>query len=86
MKEGQIKHHFPIGLRFGLEASLSESMCEEIVVSEECCKSIVKDKGGNIKYLVVSLPSLFINTKVLNPVSILNLCQYQLNVVIFLDH
>ena len=49
-------------MRSGLEASLSESMCEELVVSEECCNSIVEDKAGNIKAFVVALPSLFINT------------------------
>ena len=64
---------------------MSESMCEEIVVSEECCKSIVEDKVGNTKALVVVLPSLFINTKVF-PFPILDLCQYQLNIVRFLDH
>ena len=63
MREGQRKHPYVFGLRSGLEASLSESMCEEIVVSEECCKSIVEYKDGNIKDLVVDLPSLFINTK-----------------------
>ena len=72
-------------MRYGLEASLSESMCEEIVLSEECCKSIVEYKDGNIKALAVALPSLFINTKVF-PFPILNLCQYQLNIVRFLDH
>ena len=60
-------------------------MCGEIVVSEKCCKSIVEDKAGNIKALVVALPSLFINTKVF-PFPILDFCQYQLNIVIFLDH
>ena len=60
-------------------------MCDEIVVSEKCCKSIVEDKDGNIKAFIVSLPSLFINTKVF-PFPILNLCQYQLNIVGFLDH
>ena len=63
MRGGQIKHPYAIGLRFGLEASLSNSMCVEIDVSEECCKSIVEDKAGNIKDLVVALPSLFINHK-----------------------
>ena len=85
MRGGQRKHPYAIGLRSGLEASLSESMCEELVVSEDCCKSIVEDKAVNIKALVVALPSLFINTKVF-PFPILNLCQYQLNIVIFLDH
>ena len=60
-------------------------MCEEIFVSEECCESIVEDKDRNIKALVVALPSLFINTKVF-PFPILNLCQYQLNIVRLLDH
>ena len=64
---------------------MSESMCEEIVVSEDCCNYIMEDKAGNIKDLVVALPSLFINTKVF-PFPILNLCQYQLNIVRFLDH
>ena len=86
MSEGSpIKHPYVVGLRSGLEASLSESMCEDLVVSEECCKSIVEEKAGNIKALVVALPSLFINTKVF-PFPILNLCQYQLNIVRFLDH
>ena len=60
-------------------------MCEELVVSEEYCNSIVEDKAGNIKALVVALPSVFINTKVF-PFPILDLCQYQLNIVRFLDH
>ena len=85
MRGGQRKHHYVVGLRSGVEASLSESMCEEIVVSEECCNSIMEDRDGNIKDLVVDLPSLFINTKVF-PFPILNLCKYQLNIVIFLDH
>ena len=59
-------------------------MCEELIVSEEYCKYIVEEKAGNIKALVVALPYLFINTKVF-PFPILNLCQYQLNIVIFLD-
>ena len=74
------------GRRSGLEASLSESMCEDIVVSEECCKSIVEDKVGNIKALVVYFPSLFINNIKVFPFPILNLCQYQLNIVRLLDH
>ena len=64
MRWGQTKHPYVVGLRSGLEASLSESMCEELVMSEECSKSIVEDKAGNIKALVIALPSLFINTKV----------------------
>ena len=36
----------------------------ETCVSVECCKSIVEDKDGNIKYLDVASPSYFINTKV----------------------
>ena len=84
MRGGQRKHPYAVGLIFGLEESLSESMCEEIVVTLECCKSIMEDKDGNIKALVVALPSLFINTKVF-PFPILNLCQYQLNIVRFLD-
>ena len=62
--EDQRKHRNVVGLKSGLEASLSESMCEELVVSEEYCKSIVEDKASNIKALVVALPSYFINTKV----------------------
>ena len=85
MRRGQRKHPYAIEPRSSLEASLSESMCEEIVVSEECCNSIVEDKASNIKDLVVALPSLFINTKVF-PFPILNFFQYQLNIVIFLDH
>ena len=81
----QRNHPYTVGMRSGLEASFSESMCEEIVVSEEYCKSIVEEKDGNIKALVVALPSLFIYTKVL-PFPILYLCQYQLNIVRFLDH
>ena len=72
-------------MRSGLEASLSESMCKELVVSEECCKSIVEDKHGSIKVLFVALPSLSINTKVF-PFPILNSREYQINIVIFLDH
>ena len=45
----------------------------EISVSEKCCKSIVEDKDGNIKALVVVLPSYFINTKVF-PFPIFDLC------------
>ena len=72
-------------MRSGVEVSLSEPMFEELVVSEECCKSIVEGKVGNIKALVATFPSLFINTKVF-PFPILDLCQYQLNIVRFLDH
>ena len=85
MRGDQRKHPYGVGLRSSLEASLSESMCEELVVSEECCNSIVEEKDDNFKALVVGLPYLFINTK-LFPFPILNLCQYQLNIVIFLDH
>ena len=84
MRGRQRKNPYAIGLRSSLEASLSESMCEELVMSADCCKSIVEDKDGKIKALVVDLPSLFINTKVF-PFPILNLCQYQLNIVRFLD-
>ena len=75
MNGGQRNHPYIVGQRSGLEASLSESMYEELVVSEECCKSIVEDKHGSIKVLFVALPSLFINTKVF-PFPILDLCQY----------
>ena len=85
MRGFQRKHPYVVGLRSGLEASLSESMCEELVVSEDCCKSIVEDKARNIKDLVVDLLYLFINTKVF-PFPLLNLCQYQLNIFIFRDH
>ena len=77
MRGGQRKHPYAVGLGSGLDESLSESMCEELVVSVECCKSIVEDKAINIKALVVPLPSLFINTNVF-PFPILNLCQYQI--------
>ena len=60
MSGGQRKHPYVVEMISRLEASLSESMCREIVVSEECCKSIVEDKARNIKDLVVALPS-FIN-------------------------
>ena len=73
MRGGQRKHPYAVGLRFGLEVSLSEPMFEELVVSEECCKSIVEDKAGNIKDLAVDLPSYFSNTKVF-PFPILDLC------------
>ena len=64
MRGGQIKHPYVFGLRSSLKAILSDSFCEDIVVGEECCNSIVQEKDGNIKDFVVSLPSLFINTKV----------------------
>ena len=41
----QRKHPYVVGLRYGLEASLSESMCEDLVVSEECCNSIMEGKA-----------------------------------------
>ena len=63
MRGGQRKKPYVVGLRSSLEASLSESMCEDIVVSEECCKSIVEDKACNIKALVVALLSLFLIQK-----------------------
>ena len=85
MRRGQRNHPYAVGMRSGLEVSLSEPMFKELVVSEECCKSIVEDKYGNIKKLVVAFIYLFINTKVF-PFPILNLCQYQLNIVKFLDH
>ena len=81
----QRKHPYAVGLKYDIDASLSEFVCEELSVSEEFCKSIVEDKAGNIKALVVALPSYLINIKVF-PFPILNLCQYQLNVVRFLDH
>ena len=85
VRGGQRKHPYVVSLRSGLEESLSVSMCEELVVSEECCKFIVEEKAGDIKDLVVALPSLFINTKVF-PFPIVELCRYQLNIVRFLDH
>ena len=85
MRGVQRNHPYVVGQRSGLEAILSEPMHEELVVSEECCKSIVEEKDENINSMVVSLPYLFINTKVF-PFPILNLCQYQLNIVRFLDH
>ena len=36
----------------------------DICVSDKCCNSILEDKARNIKALVVTLPSYFINTKV----------------------
>ena len=59
----QIKHPYVVGLRSSLEASLSESMYEELDVSEEYSKSIVEQKARNIKALVVAFHSLLINTK-----------------------
>ena len=86
MSEGGLrKHPYVVGMRSGLQASLSESICKDIVVSEECCKSIVEDKYNNIKALVVAFPPLFIKTKVF-PFPILNLCQHELIIVRFLDH
>ena len=62
------------------------SLCvKELVVSEDCCNSIVEEKYGNIKNLVVALPFLFINTKAF-PFPILNLRQYRLNISKLLDH
>ena len=45
----------------------------ELFVSVEFCKSIIEDKDGNIKALVVTLPSYFINTEVF-PFPIFDLC------------
>ena len=45
----QRKHPYVVGLKSSIEESLSESMCEELVVSEEYCKSIVEDRDNNIK-------------------------------------
>ena len=61
------------------------SLCEEICVNKECCKSIVEDKSTNIKALVEALPSYFINTKVF-PFPIFDLCSYQSIIIRILDH
>ena len=42
-------------------------------MSKECCKSIVEDKVGNIKALVVDLLFYFINTNVF-PFPLFDLC------------
>ena len=69
----QEEHPYVVGLKFGIEERLSEFVCKYIYVSEECCKNIVEDKAGNIKALVVALPSYLINTKVF-PYPIFDLC------------
>ena len=61
---GQEEHPYVVGLKSSIEAKLSEFVCKEICVSEECCNSIVENKAFNIKDLVVALPSYLINTKV----------------------
>ena len=69
----QREHPYIVGLKSCIEESLSELVCEDLCVNKECCKSIMEDKPSNIKPLVVSLPSYFINTKVF-PFPILDLC------------
>ena len=69
----QEEHPYVVGLKSGIEASFSEFVCEELCVSKECCKSIMEDKAGNIKALVVALPFYLINTKVF-PFPIFYLC------------
>ena len=73
VSEDQEENPYVVGLKSGIKESLSEFVYEEICVSVECCKSIVEDKDGNIKALVVVLPSYFINTKVF-PFPIFDLC------------
>ena len=73
MRGDQREHPYALGLKSGIEASFSDFVCEEICVSKECCKSIVEDKVGNIKDLVVALPSYLINKKVF-PFLIFDLC------------
>ena len=72
-KRDQREHSYAVGFKYGIEASLSDFVCEELCVSKECYKSIMEDKASNIKALVVALPSYFINTKV-SPFLILDFC------------
>ena len=73
VRRDQEEHPYVVGLKYGIEERLSEFVCKEICVSEECCKTIVEDKASNIKDLVVALPSYLINTKVF-PFPIFDLC------------
>ena len=79
VKGDQEEHPYVVGLKYGIEAKLSEFVCKELCVSVEfgvlwvCCKTIVEDKADNIKALVVALPSYLINTKVF-PFPIFDLC------------
>ena len=69
----QKENPYVVGLKSGIKESLCEFVYEDICVSVECCKSIVEDKDGNIKALVVALPYYLINTKVF-PFFIFDLC------------
>ena len=73
MRRDQEEHPFAVGLKYGIEEKLSEFVCKELCMSVECCKTIVEDKAGNIKALVVALPSYLINTKVF-PFPIFDFC------------
>ena len=85
VRRDQREHPYVVWLNSGIEASLSELVCEEICVNKECCKSIVEEKYGKFKDLVVSLAYTFINKKSF-PFPILDLCSYQLTIDRFLDH
>ena len=43
VRRDQEEYPYVVGLKFGIEAKLSEFVCKEICVSEECCMSIVED-------------------------------------------
>ena len=47
VKGDQREHPYAIGLKSGIEASLSEFVCEELCVSKEWCKSVMEDKARN---------------------------------------
>ena len=68
----QEEHPYAVGLKYGVEEKLSEFVCKEICVSEECCKTIVEYKDVNIKALVVALNSYLIN-KIVFPFPIFDL-------------
>ena len=49
VKGDQEEHPYDVGLKSGIEAKLSEFLCKELSVSEECCEC-VKDHCGRQIY------------------------------------
>ena len=42
VKRGQEEHPYAIGLKSGIDETLSEFVCNELCVSVECCECVVR--------------------------------------------
>ena len=77
VKGDQEEHPYAVGLKFGIEAKLSEFASAKRFVWVKSVvsvsKTIVEDKAIDIKALGVALPTYLINTKVF-PFPIFDLC------------